>query len=160
MCSIERVIEFRLGPSGFVSGVETTVMTTDDLSGNRTGTFPKESAMSTMTIDTMMDQSRPAVRKPVYRLTRRGRGAVFLAGLMISLVAGIVLAGLAGATREAGPAVPTRVVTVHSGDTLWGIADGAAGQGSTQQMVDRLLDLNALESPMVTAGQKILVPRS
>lgn len=124
--------------------------------------------MSTMTVESMMNRhARPAVRpvvrtagrKPVYRLTRRGRVVVFTVGLLVSLLAGIALATFAGATRDAGTPVPTRVVTVHSGDTLWDIASKASGGSGTSEMVDRIIDLNALDSGMVMAGQTILVPR-
>jgi hypothetical protein len=49
---------------------------------------------------------------------------------------------------------------VVSGDTLWGIAAGVADDGDVRAMIDRIERLNALDSGMVVAGQKLLVPTS
>ena len=47
---------------------------------------------------------------------------------------------------------------VQKGDTLWDIAAGVAGGGDVRAMVDHIRDLNALDTGMVTAGQRLLVP--
>lgn len=91
------------------------------------------------------------------RLTRRGRLVVLLAGLAIALAVGIVLAGGSAATRpESGPT--TEVVTVHTGDTLWDIAAPLAGRGDVQAVVDRIRELNDLDSGSLDAGQQLVVP--
>ena len=100
--------------------------------------------------------SRPAAGQ--VRLTRRGRLVVFLAALLVVLAAGVALGSGSVATGEAGTPEPTRVVMVDAGQTLWGIADEAAGDGNTQEMVNRIERLNALDSSMVTAGQELRVP--
>jgi len=102
--------------------------------------------------------ARPAPRTQV-RLTRRGRVVVFAASLLVVLSAAFVgLSDRSVATDKAGRPEPTTVVMVGYGDTLWGIADEAAADGQTAEMVDRIIRLNALDSGMVVAGQKLRVP--
>jgi len=102
--------------------------------------------------------ARPTPRTEV-RLTRRGRVVVFAACLLIVLGAAFVLlGGRSVATDKAGRPEPTTVVMVGYGDTLWDIADDAAADGHTAEMVDRIIRLNALDSGMVVAGQKLRVP--
>lgn len=112
--------------------------------------------MSTMTAHPM---SGPMYRHhSSVRLTRRGRLVVLALALLAVLAVGIVLASGAVGTGEAGTPEPTRVVLVGSGDTLWDIAAGLADDGDVRAMVDRIQKLNALDSGMVTAGQKLVVP--
>lgn len=93
------------------------------------------------------------------RLTRRGK-AVLLAGFLgLALVAMVVFGGLAVATRDAGTPEPVRVVQVQPGDTLYDIAGGVAEPGQVRAMVQRIEDLNALESSSLQVGQRLAVPR-
>ncbi|MGY2704737.1 LysM peptidoglycan-binding domain-containing protein [Nocardioides sp. HB32] len=92
------------------------------------------------------------------RLTRRGRLVVLVVALLAVLAVGLVLASGAVGTGEAGTPEPTRVVLVGTGDTLWDIAAGLADDGDVRAMVDRIEKLNALDSGMVSAGQKLVVP--
>lgn len=92
------------------------------------------------------------------RLTRRGRLVVLALALVAVLAVGVFLASGAVGTGEAGTPEPTRVVLVGSGDTLWDIAAGLADDGDVRAMVDRIEKLNALESGMLVAGQKLVVP--
>ncbi len=112
--------------------------------------------MSSMTIDQFHWTS--AQRRGGVRLTRRGRLVVFVLALVTVLAIGIALASGSVATGERGTPEPTRVVMVGSGDTLWAIAADIAEDGDIRGMIDRIEKLNALESGMVTAGQKLLVP--
>lgn len=124
--------------------------------------------MSTIAIDptapTVARSASRSVRRPEarpqLRLTRRGRVVVFAAGLLVAFVAGILLASGSLATSEKGePQI--EVVTVAPGDTLWDIASdaaAAAGTSDVRSMMDRITDLNALESSMVLAGQDLRVP--
>ena len=126
--------------------------------------------MSTMTIHEVRlvprPTSRPAVRRDerqssTVRLTRRGRVAVLLLGLVLALAAGVFLGAGSVATERPGTPEPTRIVQVGSGDTLWGIAVDAAaatGEDDIRAMVDRIERLNALDSGMVLAGQRLRVP--
>ena len=93
------------------------------------------------------------------RLTRRGRLAVFLVSLLLVLGAAFVLLGGASvATDDAGTPEPTRIVMVNDGETLWGIAAGIADEGGTRDMMSRIERLNALDSGMLYAGQRLRVP--
>src|SRR6478609_6013359 len=112
--------------------------------------------MSTMTLDQMT--WTPAPRRTTVRLTRRGRLVVFVLALVAVLAVGIMLAQGSVATGEKGKPVPTRVVMVGSGDTLWDIASQIADDGDVRGMVHQIEELNALDSGMVTAGQKLRVP--
>jgi hypothetical protein len=126
--------------------------------------------MSTMTLDRPLDRRIPsdldAMLRPVaavaprtrVRLTRRGRLVVFLASLFLAFVVGMLIAAGSVATQEPGTPEPTRVMTVGTGDTLWGISTELAGDGDTRDMMRRIESLNALESGMLTAGQRLVVP--
>ena len=112
--------------------------------------------MSTMTIH----HSTFAGTTGTMRLTRRGRLVVLTLALLAVLAAGIVIASGSVATDEPGTPEPTRVVMVGTGDTLWDIAADAADDGDVRAMIDRIERLNALDTGMVSAGQKLLVPAS
>lgn len=112
--------------------------------------------MSTTTIDQFTWS--PAPRRSTVRLTRRGRLVVFVLALIAVLAVGIVLAQGSVATGEKGEPAPTRIVMVGSGDTLWDIASRIADDGDVRGMVHQIEELNALDSGMVTAGQKLRVP--
>ena len=116
--------------------------------------------MSTMTLSPTLNptfrQARVTPGSP--RLTRRGRLVVFLAALVAVLCLGIVLGAGSVASEKPGTPEPTRVVMVGSGDTLWGIAADLADDGDVRAMVDRIERLNALDSAMVEAGQRLRVP--
>jgi hypothetical protein len=125
--------------------------------------------MSTITIDQVRPvrvarrarPARPVQASPSVRLTRRGRIVVLLLGLAIALMAGIFLGAGSVATEHPGTPEPTRIVQVAPGDTLWGIAADAAaatGEDDIRTMVDRIERLNALDSGMVLAGQRLRVP--
>ncbi|WP_295660418.1 LysM peptidoglycan-binding domain-containing protein [uncultured Nocardioides sp.] len=92
------------------------------------------------------------------RLTRRGRLALLMVAVAVVLVLGVAFGAGSVATDQGGTPEPTRVVMVGEGETLWGIAAVAAGDGSTRAMVERIERLNALDTAMVTAGQQLRVP--
>ena len=117
--------------------------------------------MSTITVTTI---HQPVRRQPQprpsgsVRLTHRGRVVVVLLALAAVLAVGILLASGSVATDEPGTPEPTRVVQVGTGDTLWDIAADAADDGDVRSMIDRIEKLNALDSGMVRAGQRLVVP--
>lgn len=108
--------------------------------------------MSTMTITPSYSFS------PSVRLTRRGRLVVLLAALVAVLVLGVVWGGGSSATERPGTPEPTLVVTVQPGETLYGIAATVTTDGDVAAMVERIQSLNALDSGMLAAGQRIKVP--
>ena len=118
--------------------------------------------MSTTTIHSLDQLLEPRAARPrpqgSVRLTRRGRVVVVVLALLAILAVGLVVASGSVATDEPGTPEPTRVVMVGSGDTLWDIAAGLADDGDVRAMIDRIEELNALDSGMVVAGQKLVVP--
>ena len=100
----------------------------------------------------------PARPRSTVRLTRRGRLLVFVTSLFLVLAVAFMLAGGAVGTDSAGEQIPTRVVQVAPGDTLWGIASDVATDGDVRSMMTQIERLNALESTGLQAGQKLRVP--
>jgi len=79
------------------------------------------------------------------RLTRRGRAVV-------------TFGGLATGTFDRGTPTPVRIVEVHPGDTLYGLAGTVAKPGQVSDMVEQIEQLNALTTPVLQVGQKIAIP--
>ncbi len=100
----------------------------------------------------------PAPVRSTVRLTRRGRLVVFVTSLFLVLAVAFMLAGGAVGTGSAGEPVPTEVVQVAPGDTLWGIASEVATDGDVRSMMTEIERLNALESASLSAGHKLRVP--
>src|SRR5688572_26931746 len=108
--------------------------------------------MSTMTIaPTAFPAPRTARPRSEVRLTRRGRLVVFLGALFLVLALGVLWGAGSVATERPGTPEPTRVVQVAPGDTLYAIAAEATVDGDVAAMVERIQDLNALDSGMLTA---------
>ncbi len=108
--------------------------------------------MSTMTVS-------PTSWDPQLRLTRRGRLLVTLALLAVVVAATVLLTG--GASALAGtdrPAVAHERVTVLPGQTVWQIAERAAPGADPRETVQRILDLNGLQTAQVEAGTALLLP--
>lgn len=103
-------------------------------------------------------QRRANAPRTALRLTRRGRLTVFLGTLAVALTVSFFLGAGAVGTEEAGTPVPTEVVMVGTGDTLWGIASEVAGDDSIREVMTEIERLNALESPALMAGQELRVP--
>jgi LysM repeat protein len=114
--------------------------------------------MSTMILDRPMFRTAP-VRRSQVRLTHRGRVVVLLAALLLAFVVGVLVAAGSVATQEPGTPEPTRIMTVGTGDTLWAIAaDLTPAGGDVRDTMEQIERLNALESGMLVAGQRIVVP--
>ncbi|MEN8673000.1 LysM peptidoglycan-binding domain-containing protein [Nocardioides sp.] len=92
---------------------------------------------------------------PDYRLTRRGRVAVLLLGLMVLLAIGVVFAGGSLASEE--PA-PTETIVVAPGDTLWEIASDLSEDGDVRDMMRTIEQLNSLDTVALAVGQRLQVP--
>jgi hypothetical protein len=114
--------------------------------------------MSTMTLTPTM--ARPAVTTSTVRLTRRGRLVVFAAGLLAVLVLGLVWGAGSVATERPGTPEPSRVVQVQPGDTLYALAAQATTDGDVNAMVERIQDVNALDTSVLQVGQKLRIPVS
>jgi hypothetical protein len=116
----------------------------------------------------MTTQARVAQRPGPVRLTRRGRRIV--AGLVIGViivavtvlwmsVAGSVQASSHGSAAGSPYRGMTQVV-VRPGQTLWSIATAAEPSGNLWSVVQQIINVNALSSANVQAGQLLWVPRS
>ncbi len=122
--------------------------------------------MSTITATRVLPRTEASSRgratsaPSTVRLTRRGRVVVLVLGLLVAFAVSVFLGAGSVATERPGTPEPTRVVQVGVGDTLWDIAaDAAATTGDdVRSMVARIERLNALESGMVQAGQRLRVP--
>jgi len=101
----------------------------------------------------------PAVA-PV-RLTRRGRLLLTLLTLVLAVGAAVLATGsgsaVAGLVGGPQPAA-TQQVTVRPGETLWAIAERTAPGVDPRETVAELMDLNALSTSAVQAGQVLLLP--
>ena len=100
--------------------------------------------------------ARPAA--PAVRLTRRGRIVLTTLFLALVLAAFTAYGARSVATGDHGTPVPTRTVVVSEGDTLWEIAGSVAAPGQVREMVQRIVDLNALSGVTVFEGQELAVP--
>jgi LysM repeat protein len=67
------------------------------------------------------------------------------------------LAGTAIGSREAGDSVPSVVVTVQPGDTLWSIAQEVSPDEDPREVIERIEDVNVVEGSL-QVGQKLAVP--
>ena len=101
--------------------------------------------------------ARSAPRPGVLRLTRRGRVVLLL--LLVGLAFVAFSTARTATQAGTGPAAPaTRYVTVHPGETLWQIARSVAPADDPRDTVDRIRDLNGLDTTVVQAGQRLVVP--
>jgi nucleoid-associated protein YgaU len=94
------------------------------------------------------------------RLTRRGRrlvaGLALGAVLTVSAVVGGAL--LDGSDSPALELAGRSSVVVHSGDTLWSIAESLAPDTDPRDVVDALQEVNGLSGASLVPGQVLLLP--
>lgn len=101
--------------------------------------------------------------RPSVQLTRRGR-FVFRGLPVLTLLALLVLGALSFVSpfeAKAGQAeeIPAaQEITVKGGQTLWDIAYQAEPQADTRDVIERIMDLNDLNTTKIEAGQTILIP--
>lgn len=98
-----------------------------------------------------------AARPLPLRLTRRGRLVITALLVAVGVVASLFAGGVSLAGTQAQHP-PVRYVTVEPGETLWAIAGEVAPSVDRRDTVARILDLNAMSSSAVSAGQRIAVP--
>ena len=116
--------------------------------------------MSTMTLDTMFRPSavRMSAPRSTVRLTRRGRIVIVAAALLVAFAIGVFVTA-AGSVATQEPQA-TQIVQVSTGDTLWDIAAELAAPGEVRSMMEQIEKLNALDSAVLQAGQRLVVPAS
>lgn len=103
-----------------------------------------------------------AVPPPGLRLTRRGRVVVRLggAGLMFAAVlAGVLLLDRPARAGSTVTSIPVDYRVILPGETLWGVAGEIAPEVDRRITVAQIIELNALPTAGLAAGQRIAVPR-
>lgn len=105
-------------------------------------------------------RQQQGVPAPRLRLTQRGRQV-----LMFLAATPLVIAALAfglnggGATASLDdPGVTFDYVTVESGQSLWQLAGEIAPQADPRDVIAQVVELNALTSQDVYAGQELAIP--
>lgn len=112
----------------------------------------------------MMVRGAPAETRALPRRERRTRSVVRRDPGVLELVAALAAGALFVACAISGPpgagAPRTTVqVTVHAGDTLWAIAAAHPVPGlATEEVVDAIMELNGLRTPLIEPGMRIAVP--
>ncbi len=96
------------------------------------------------------------------RLTRRGRlfarGAVLLSVLVLIASSYSAVSGAAAGSSSTpkGANAHLEVVIVAPGESLWSIAKLLGGDH--EETVSRIMELNALTSPTLNAGDRLIIP--
>ncbi|WP_169558494.1 LysM peptidoglycan-binding domain-containing protein [Nesterenkonia alba] len=99
-------------------------------------------------------------------LTRRGR-FVLLGIPVLTVVCGLLTAGLflgistlnqAQAASHEVSGVQAEEVTVGVGDTLWSLAAQADTEEDIHTTVERIAELNGLESSQLQPGERLYIP--
>ena len=95
--------------------------------------------------------------QPAQRVLRRRHRPIGRALLGAASVAcgGWALAGGVGATTAPTAAV---TVVVRPGDTVWSIAESHSGGGDVRDEVAQILSANHLASPVIQAGETLVIP--
>jgi LysM repeat protein len=107
--------------------------------------------------------TRPETANPPLRLTRRGRVVVAVVAALVLAALSLVIASAAQATNHpvSSPAGQPGLaqVTVHSGQSLWSVAENADPAADTRVVIQQIIELNGLTGNVVFAGQRLWVPR-
>ena len=118
--------------------------------------------------DRVARKARVAPRPSPVRLTRRGRRLVAALVIGVVIVAVTVLwMSVAGSVQasshdsaQGSPYQGMTQVVVRPGQTLWSIAAAAEPSGNSWAVVQQIINVNALSSASVQAGQLLWVPRN
>lgn len=97
--------------------------------------------------------------KATFRLSRRGkqvRTAILLAIIITGANAFISNAQAANET----PSSSFQYVTIHSGETLWQLAEKYSPNTDPRDFIQNVVSLNQLKTSVVTPGQKIALPNN
>lgn len=82
------------------------------------------------------------------------------AAVAILVVVALVIIAATSGSHVTAPSV-TRTVVISSGETLWALAVANPVQGlSTEQTVDLIVRMNALDRSDISVGQQIALPAS
>lgn len=95
------------------------------------------------------------------RLTRRGRMVIRLGLALIVVLTVAALVLLQSQRAEAGQEMARTGLDYHvvvPGETLWQIAQAARPHEDPRETIAAIVRLNALDSALITPGQRIAVP--
>ena len=134
----------------------------------RAGSVPPAARAPMSTPAAMTAPARRPAGHGQVRLTRRGRLVVWaLAALTAAAVLIPVWLLAAGGAQAANHGLPPaavhaglRQVIVRPGQTLWSIATATKPSGNLWPVIQQIINVNALSSANVQAGQLLWVPRS
>ena len=101
------------------------------------------------------------VAQPKFRLTRRARQVrtVLLLALVITIANQFFhIGGGAFATNQAVNPGQITYVSVHSGDTLWSLAQHYAPNTDPREWIDAVSTMNNLGSAGIIAGERLQIP--
>ncbi|MHA3022425.1 LysM peptidoglycan-binding domain-containing protein [Mycobacterium sp. BMJ-28] len=129
--------------------------------------------------DVVVRRRRPQVRRPggtpmshrgtgvlMSRASHRRRPITPVTTVVLALIAAAItvwlglVAQVGGGVDETAVQVPTRlsVVQVEAGETLAHVAERVAPDAPVNSVMDRIKELNKLESSAVLAGQTLIAP--
>jgi LysM domain-containing protein len=102
----------------------------------------------------------PSPARPSVRLTGRGRAvlALLCLALVVAALAVLKAPATASSPRDATGGPVAERVTVHPGETLWGIASRVRPNADPRATIARIKDMNGLTSSTLPAGRVLLVP--
>ncbi|GAA4146135.1 hypothetical protein GCM10023068_20220 [Leifsonia shinshuensis] len=94
------------------------------------------------------------------RLTRRGRFVLTMLAALPIVIGAFVFALNGGGAAASGDQanVTFHYVTVQSGDSLWSVASRIAPNADPRDVIADLVNLNGLDSAVVTPGQQLAIP--
>lgn len=95
------------------------------------------------------------------RLTRRGRAVITTFAAVPLVIGAFMFAVNGGGAVATGSSEHTQFsyVTVHSGQSLWSIAEKIAPSADPRDVIADIVSLNQLRSAVVTPGQRIAIPQ-
>ena len=94
------------------------------------------------------------------RLTRRGRAVITTLAAVPLVIGAFLFAMNGGGAAATGSSTHTQFVyvTVHSGQSLWSIAEKVAPSADPRDVIADIVSLNQLQSAVVMPGQRIAIP--
>jgi len=102
-----------------------------------------------------------AVAQPKFRLSRRARQVrtVLLLALIITLANQLphFVGGAFASNQVVNPGQVT-YVSVHTGDTLWSLAQHYAPNTDPREWIDQVTTMNNLGSAGIIAGERLEIP--
>jgi predicted Zn-dependent protease len=91
---------------------------------------------------------------------KRKRFTLMPAVALLGLSALVLVPVLSSSSLYAAPPQRSAVVTVHSGDTLWTLAERyTPAGGDVQDTIDAIAGLNHLHGSVIQPGQRLQIPR-